>query len=60
MLEAFITSLLQLIERNKAATTGDCPEYTMSIPIAAQRCPECTARIVAGTERPQPVTQPVR
>jgi len=27
----------------------------MSIPIAAQRCPECTAEITPATERPQPV-----
>ena len=35
--------LLKLFERNKAATTRDCPECTMSIPVAATRCPECTA-----------------
>ena len=26
----------------------------MSIPIAATRCPECTAQITPGTEQPQP------
>ena len=26
----------------------------MSIPIAAQRCPECTAVITPGTHQPQP------
>lgn len=46
------TKLLGLFERNRAATTRDCPECTMSIPIAARRCPECTAEIVAGTEQP--------
>jgi large conductance mechanosensitive channel len=50
-----VTRLIQLLERNKAATTRDCPECTMSIPIAARRCPECTAQITAGTEQPQPV-----
>ena len=50
-----VTRLIQLLERNKAATTRDCPECTMSIPIAARRCPECTAEITAGTEQPQPV-----
>jgi hypothetical protein len=28
----------------------------MSIPIAAQRCPECTAQIVPGSQQPQPVS----
>jgi hypothetical protein len=27
----------------------------MSIPVAARRCPECTASIVPATEQPQPV-----
>jgi large conductance mechanosensitive channel len=51
-----ISRLLKLLERNKAATTRDCPECTMSIPIAAQRCPECTAQIVPGTQQPQTIT----
>jgi large conductance mechanosensitive channel len=52
--------LLKLLERNKDATTRDCPECTMSIPIAARRCPECTAEIAPASERPQPVIEPVR
>jgi len=51
-----IGRLLQLLDRNKAATSRDCPECTMSIPIAASRCPECTAQIVPGTQQPRPVT----
>ena len=51
-----VSRLLHLLERNQAATTRDCPECTMSIPIAAQRCPECTAVITPGTHQPQPVT----
>jgi large conductance mechanosensitive channel len=47
--------LLKLFERNKDATTRDCPECTMSIPIAARRCPECTAEIAPASEQPQPV-----
>jgi large conductance mechanosensitive channel len=50
-----VSRLLHLLERNKAATTRDCPECTMSIPIAAQRCPQCTAQITAAIEQPQPV-----
>jgi len=51
-----VSRLLKLFERNQAATSRDCPECTMSIPIAAQRCPECTAQIVPGTQQPQPVS----
>jgi large conductance mechanosensitive channel len=48
-----VARLLQLLERNRAATSRDCPECTMSIPIAARRCPECTAEITAAPEHPQ-------
>ena len=51
-----VSRLLKLLERNQAATSRDCPECTMSIPIAARRCPECTAQIVPGTQQPQPVS----
>ena len=37
------TRLLNRLQRHHAATNKDCPECTMSIPIAALRCPECTA-----------------
>jgi len=47
-----VTRLLGLFERNRAATNRECPECTLSIPIAARRCPKCTAEIVAGTEQP--------
>jgi large conductance mechanosensitive channel len=50
-----VSRLLKLFERDQAATTRDCPECTLSIPIAAQRCPECTAQIVPGTQQPQPI-----
>jgi large conductance mechanosensitive channel len=52
-----VSRLLHMLERNKAAATRDCPECTMSIPIAAQRCPECTAQIAPGTQLPQPVSR---
>ena len=43
-----VSRLLQLLERNKAATTRDCPECTMSIPVAARRCPQCTSDLTKG------------
>jgi len=51
-----VSRLLKLLERNQAATSRDCPECTMSIPVAAKRCPECTAQIVPGTEQPQAIS----
>ena len=50
-----VSRLLKLFERNQDATTRDCPECTMSIPIAARRCPQCTAEIAPASEQPQPV-----
>jgi large conductance mechanosensitive channel len=50
-----VTRLLQLLERNRTAACRDCPQCTMSIPVASRRCPECTAEITAATEQPQPV-----
>ena len=48
-----VSRLIQLFERNHAATQRDCPECTMSIPVGARRCPECTAEIVPATEQPR-------
>jgi large conductance mechanosensitive channel len=48
-----VARLLKLIDRNKAATSRDCPDCTMSIPVAARRCPECTAEIAPATEQPR-------
>ena len=50
-----VTNLIQLVERSRAAIQRDCPECTMSIPVAARRCPECTAEIVPATEQPRQV-----
>jgi len=48
-----VSRLLKLLDRNQAATSRDCPECTMSIPVAARRCPECTAEIAPATEQPR-------
>jgi large conductance mechanosensitive channel len=48
-----VSRLLQLLERNRAATTRDCPECTRSIPVTARRCPQCTTEITPATEQPQ-------
>ena len=51
-----VSRLLKLFERNQAATTRDCPECTMSVPVAARRCPECTAQIAPVSEQPQMIS----
>lgn len=51
-----VSRLLKLFERNQAATTRDCPECTMSVPVAARRCPECTAQIAPASEQPQMIS----
>ncbi|WP_460358567.1 large conductance mechanosensitive channel protein MscL [Actinoallomurus acanthiterrae] len=50
-----VTRLLHLFDRKQAATTRDCPECTMPIPLAARRCPECTTAIAPAAEQPQPM-----
>jgi large conductance mechanosensitive channel len=47
--------LLRLVERNRAATQKDCPECTMSIPVEARRCPQCTADLRRADEAPHRV-----
>ena len=48
-----VSRVLKLLDRNEAATSRDCPECTMSIPVAARRCPECTAEIAPASEQPR-------
>jgi large conductance mechanosensitive channel len=47
--------LIRLFERNRVATERNCPECTLSIPVAARRCPQCTADLTRADEQPQPV-----
>ncbi len=47
--------LTTLANRNKAATTRDCPECTSAIPVAAKRCMYCTAAV---TPVPPPANVP--
>jgi large conductance mechanosensitive channel len=51
-----VSRLIQIFDRNREATSRDCPECTMSIPVAARRCPECTADITPATELPQQIS----
>jgi large conductance mechanosensitive channel len=52
MIVAPVTKLTARMERNKAATTRDCPECLSEIPIGATRCMYCTA-VVTPPPPPQ-------
>jgi large conductance mechanosensitive channel len=57
-----VARLLRLFASNQAANERPCPVCTRSIPIAAQRCPECTSVLTEGTafDVPEPRPAPVR
>lgn len=48
-----MTRLMNLFERDKAATTKQCPECLSEIPAEARRCAHCTARLVPDSEKPR-------
>jgi large conductance mechanosensitive channel len=50
-----VARLLRVFAHDQAATERPCPVCTRSIPVEAQRCPECTSMLTEGTsELPQP------
>jgi large conductance mechanosensitive channel len=53
-----VARLLKLFARDQAATERPCPVCTRSIPIAAQRCPECTSMLTEGTSDASGVPEP--
>jgi large conductance mechanosensitive channel len=57
LIAALVVYYAMVLPASRLLKTRDCPECTMSIPIAAARCPECTAQITPGTEQPQPAGQ---
>ncbi|MFD2355173.1 large conductance mechanosensitive channel protein MscL [Nonomuraea ferruginea] len=46
-----MTRLVTLFDRDKAATTKECPECLGEIPIEARRCMHCTIQLVPETEK---------
>ncbi len=47
-----ITRLLSLLDRNRAATTKQCPECLSDVPLEARRCMYCTVELVPASETP--------
>jgi large conductance mechanosensitive channel len=58
-----VARLLRLFAKDQASTERPCPVCTRSIPIAAQRCPECTSMLTepesAASDVPDPRPAPV-
>ncbi|UBU15084.1 large conductance mechanosensitive channel protein MscL [Nonomuraea gerenzanensis] len=48
-----MTRLLSLLDRNKSATTKQCPECLSDIPTEARRCMYCTVELVPDSEKPR-------
>ncbi|MET8861888.1 large conductance mechanosensitive channel protein MscL [Nonomuraea sp. NPDC004580] len=53
LIVAPMTRLVKLFERDKAATTKQCPECLSEIPAEARRCAHCTAHLVPDSEKPR-------
>ncbi|MGW0198359.1 large conductance mechanosensitive channel protein MscL [Nonomuraea sp. NPDC003201] len=47
-----MTRLISLLDRNKDATTKQCPECLTDIPAEARRCAACTVELVPDSEKP--------
>lgn len=47
-----VTRLADLLDRDKAATTRQCPECLGDIPAEARRCMHCTSEVVPQSEKP--------
>ncbi|MEU8317499.1 large conductance mechanosensitive channel protein MscL [Nonomuraea sp. NPDC048881] len=48
-----MTRLIHLLDRDKAATTKECPECLSDIPAEASRCAHCTVELVPQSEKPR-------
>ena len=60
MLVAPNARLTALANRNKAATTRECPECLSTIPVGAKRCMYCTAEVAPVQAPTADVPQPRR
>ncbi|MGP3914560.1 large conductance mechanosensitive channel protein MscL [Nonomuraea sp. 10N515B] len=53
LIVAPMTKLIRLFDRDKAATTKQCPECLSDIPAEARRCAHCTSELVPESEKPR-------
>ncbi|MEW9547497.1 large conductance mechanosensitive channel protein MscL [Nonomuraea sp. NPDC050783] len=53
LIVAPMVRLTQWFERDKKATTKECPECLSSIPAEARRCANCTVELVPDSEKPR-------
>ncbi|MGW6497358.1 large conductance mechanosensitive channel protein MscL [Nonomuraea angiospora] len=52
LIVAPMTRLISLLDRDKDATTRQCPECLTDIPAEARRCAACTVELVPDSEKP--------
>ncbi|WP_433438591.1 large conductance mechanosensitive channel protein MscL [Nonomuraea sp. CA-141351] len=52
LIVAPMTRLISLFDRDKKATTKQCPECLTDIPAEARRCAACTVELVPDSEKP--------
>ncbi|MDX3103235.1 large conductance mechanosensitive channel protein MscL [Nonomuraea angiospora] len=52
LIVAPMTRLISLLDRDKEATTKQCPECLTDIPAEARRCAACTVELVPDSEKP--------
>ncbi|MFI6737928.1 large conductance mechanosensitive channel protein MscL [Nonomuraea sp. NPDC050451] len=52
LIVAPMTRLISLFDRDKNATTKQCPECLSDIPAEARRCAACTVELVPDSEKP--------
>ncbi|MEV0597488.1 large conductance mechanosensitive channel protein MscL [Nonomuraea cavernae] len=48
-----MTRLMSVFDRDKAATTKECPDCLSEIPVEARRCAHCTVELVPESEKPR-------
>ncbi|MEV0379136.1 large conductance mechanosensitive channel protein MscL [Nonomuraea sp. NPDC050643] len=53
LIMAPMTRLVRLLDRDRAATTKQCPECLSDIPTEARRCASCTVELVPDSEKPR-------
>ncbi|WP_043616384.1 large conductance mechanosensitive channel protein MscL [Nonomuraea candida] len=53
LIVAPMSRLISLLERDKSATSKQCPECLSDIPAEARRCANCTVELVPDSQKPR-------